>query len=42
MENVPLNFGLLKEPANWFIVIIMVMIVALGFSLIFHVRPNGQ
>lgn len=39
MEKIPLNFGLLKEPANWIIVILMVAIVALGLSLVFHVTP---
>lgn len=39
---VPLNFALLKEPANWIILTLMVTIVALGLALIFHVSPAGQ
>lgn len=36
MEKIPLNFDLLKEPANWIILTLMVTIVALGLALIFH------
>lgn len=38
LEKIPLNFTLLKEPANWIILTLMVAIVALGLSLIFHVE----
>lgn len=38
-EKIPLNFALLKEPANWIILTLMVTIVALGLALVFHVEP---
>lgn len=33
--NVPLNFGILKNPINWVTVYLMVTIAALAFHLIF-------
>ena len=36
MEKIPLNFALLENPWNWAIVLLMVYIVGLAFSLIFH------
>lgn len=41
MDKIPLNFDLLKEPANWVIVTLMFAIVALGLAMIFHVQPVG-
>lgn len=41
LDKIPLNFALLKEPANWLIVPLMFFIVAMGLSLIFHVQPIG-
>jgi len=43
LENkIPLNFDLLKEPANWIILTLMVTIVALGLALIFHSPSSTQ
>lgn len=44
IENkIPLNFEILREPANWIILTLMVSIVLLGLALIFHERPvTGQ
>lgn len=40
MEKIPLNFGLMKEPENWFFIFLMVAIPLLGLSLIFHKSPT--
>lgn len=37
-DKLPLNYSILREPANWIILTLMVAIVALGLSLIFHVE----
>jgi len=36
MDKIPLNFALLSHPANWINVTLMVVIVGLALSLIFH------
>lgn len=36
MDSIPLNFALMKNPVNWIIVLLMVYIVGLAISLIFH------
>jgi hypothetical protein len=41
LDKIPLNFELMKEPANWFIVTLMFAIIALGLAMIFHVQPAG-
>jgi hypothetical protein len=34
MEYIPLNFELLKNPLNWVITFLMVVIAAIGFGYI--------
>jgi hypothetical protein len=34
--KIPLNFDLLRNPANWIIIGLMVYIIGLAISLIFH------
>lgn len=41
-EKIPLNFGLMKEPENWFIVGLMIAIPLLGLALIFHKTPTDK
>jgi hypothetical protein len=36
MERIPLNFALMRNPVNWIIVLLMVYIVGLALSLLFH------
>lgn len=36
MDKIPLNFSLLANPYNWLIVLLMVYIVGLALSLVFH------
>lgn len=40
-EYTPLNFELMKNPVNWFIVLLMILIAGLSISLIFH-TPKGN
>lgn len=35
-DKIPLNFGLLANPWNWIIILLMVYIVGLSFAAIFH------
>lgn len=35
-ERIPLNFGLLANPWNWIIILLMVYIVGLATAAIFH------
>jgi len=39
MKYVPLNFELMKHPANWVILFLMIAIVGLAISLIFTTPP---
>ena len=36
MERIPLNWSLLANPWNWVVILLMVYIVGLAFSLLFH------
>lgn len=36
MDRIPLNFALMANPVNWIIVLLMVYIVGLALSLLFH------
>lgn len=36
MKYVPLNLALMSHPANWVIIVLMVLIAGLGLSLVFH------
>lgn len=36
MDRIPINWGLIREPANWAHVILMIWIGGLALSLIFH------
>jgi len=40
MQWVPLNFALMKHPANWAIVTLMVLIGGTALSLVYH--PNNE
>jgi hypothetical protein len=36
-----LNMGLLKNPLNWFIVVMMVVVAGIGFHFLFKVIQGG-
>jgi hypothetical protein len=36
MDNVPINWGLIGNPWNWLIIVLMVWIAGLALALIFH------
>ena len=38
MERIPLNFALMANPWNWIVILLMVYILGLALSLLFH-RP---
>lgn len=40
MEYIPLNFALLKNPFNWVIVTLMVVIAGLGLHAAFPASPG--
>lgn len=43
MDWVPVNWGLLKNPINWVIVILMITIAAFGLSVLLGgVKPAGN
>lgn len=44
MDNIPINFGILKNPLNWAIVLLMVLIAAIGAHVVtgFFSKGNDQ
>ena len=40
MDNIPINFDLLKNPLNWLVVFFMVFLPLTAVSII-HTRMNG-
>lgn len=41
MDYIPINFALLKNPLNWFIVVLMVFLVQIPFALA-HAKIHGS
>lgn len=36
MDRVPLNLAIMSNPINWFVIFLMIYIIGLALSLLFH------
>jgi hypothetical protein len=41
MDYVPLNIALMKNPYNWAVITLMVVIAGMGVALIYHPTHTG-
>jgi hypothetical protein len=41
-DYIPLNFGLMSNPANWMIVTLMVLLAGMATAMIFHPADTGK
>jgi hypothetical protein len=42
MDRVPINWSLASNPVNWIIILLMVYILGLAMSLLFHRQIGAQ
>lgn len=38
-DKVPINWGLIRNPVNWIIILLMIFLFGLGLKLVFHNTP---
>jgi len=42
VKYIPLNFALMGNPYNWFVITLMVLIAGFGIALIWHPAHTGK
>lgn len=42
MQYIPLNFGLMSNPANWFVITLMVLLGGMVLAHVYHPADTGK